>query len=271
MPVNRQLFEEPFSKSHMPSWHCPSCTGGYLRLKAESLHALQTSESLKAQDHEAWDADWVILRFSALLQCNNDSCSESVGVTGRGRVEIVQTSAYDGEYVEFFYPEYFNPSPSLIALPHSCPEEVTAEIKRAFVASWGDCPAAVNRIRAGVERLLDFLKEPKTKINRKGARERISLHNRIVALGARDRALSDSLLAIKWLGNVGSHSDAVSRSDVFDALDILEIVLDELFIKHRKRVTELVSAINKKKGPYSRPSKKTSRTATKRVRRKSSP
>jgi hypothetical protein len=162
---------------------------------------------------------------------------------------MVQTGPTAADYVEFFYPEYVSPSPPLIQIPDDCPVEVVAELKRAFIASWGDFPATVNRIRAAVERLLDFLKEPKTTMNKKGHRERLSLHERIISLGTRDKDLSDSLLAVKWLGNVGSHTDSVSRDDVFDAFDILELVLDELFVKHRERVKKLVTAINRKKGP----------------------
>jgi hypothetical protein len=104
-----------------------------------------------------------------------------------------------------------------------------------------------------VERLLDFIKEPKSKVSKGGKRDRLPLHARIVNVASRDKALSESLLAVKWLGNAGSHSEELSRDDIFDALDILDIVLDDLFVRHRTRVKKLVAAINKNKGPKAKP------------------
>ena len=104
-------------------------------------------------------------------------------------------------------------------------------------------------IRAAVERLLDHIKEPKTRLGQAGKRERLSLHTRIVGLARRDKDLSDSLLAVKWLGNAGSHTDELTQDDIFDALDILDVILDDLFVRHRARVKKLVTTINKNKGP----------------------
>lgn len=94
-----------------------------------------------------------------------------------------------------------------------------------------------------------FLKEAKTALTTKGTRVRLPLHQRIVNLGKRNKSLSDALLAVKWLGNVGSHSDDLTKDDLFDALDILETVLDDVFVRHRQAIRKLITAINKKKGP----------------------
>lgn len=155
----------------------------------------------------------------------------------------------DYEYVTFFYPEHFDPSPVLIELPDECVALVYDELQRAFAASWNDVPSAANHLRSAVELLLDHLKEPKTVLNTKGKRARLPLHQRIVNLANRDQELSLSLLAVKWLGNVGSHSDELTKDDLYDAFDILEPVLQDLFVKHRKRLQRLVATINKRKGP----------------------
>ncbi len=213
MPVNRDLWNEPLSRNYTPNWHCSICGGGNLRLAAESLHALATAESIRQQDHPAWDADWSKLRFSAMLKCNNHACMESATIAGKGRVEMVQTSDHDYDYVEFYTPEFFKPSPTLILIPKECPGEVIDQLQQAFVASWGDASASANHIRMAVERLLDHIKQPRTRISPKGKRELLSLHKRIEGLASRDKQLSDSLLAVKWLGNAGSHSDSLSREE----------------------------------------------------------
>lgn len=107
--------------------------------------------------------------------------------------------------------------------------------------------SAGNHLRAAAERLLDHLKEPKTKLGKSGKEKHLALHICIMSLAARDKELSASLLAVKWLGNVGSHSDELSEEDMFDAFDIFEAVLDDLFIRYRARLKKLVTSINKAK------------------------
>lgn len=250
MPVNRKLWKEPLTNNYVPNWHCSACAGGYLKHKPGSLHFLETSESRKAHHHEAWDQDWIEYRFSALLVCNNEHCQGPVAVAGCGRVEMVQTSHNgDVQCMEFFYPQHMSPSPPIIAVSMEYPEPIVYELQKAFIASWGDFPLAGNQIRSAVERLLDFLKEPETKLSKPGKREPLTLHTRIASLATRDKELSESLLAVKWLGNVGSHSDELSREDIFDAFDILDLILSDLFVSHRARVKKLVSSINENKGP----------------------
>ena len=250
MPVKRTLWKEPLSKNYVPSWHCPVCAGGYLKQKPDSLHFWETSDSRKSHEHEAWDPEWIVYRFSALLVCNNERCQEPVAVTGLGKVDLVQTSDDgDSDYIEFFYPAHVSPAPAFIVISNDYPEEVIAELNHSFVASWSDFSSAGNHIRAAVERLLDHLKEPKTRLGQAGKRERLSLHTRIVGLARRDKDLSDSLLAVKWLGNAGSHTNELTQVDIFDALDILDVILDDLFVRHRARVKKLVTTSNKNKGP----------------------
>ena len=44
-------------------------------------------------------------------------------------------------------------------------------------------------------------------------------------------------------------SPELTQDDIFDALDILDVILDDLFVRHRARVKKLVTTINKNKGP----------------------
>lgn len=61
--------------------------------------------------------------------------------------------------------------------------------------------------------------------------------------------MGDALLAIKWLGNAGAHDAEMARDTVYDALDILELVLKKLYMEDHKHVERLVKAVNKRKGP----------------------
>jgi hypothetical protein len=253
VPVNRELWKESLTQEHTPHWHCPACAGGYLRQKPGSLHFSETQESHKNVVHEAWEPEWIVFRFSAIVICNNEHCREVVAITGTGTVDHVQTHE-DGQsdYIEFFHPEYVSPSPLLIPIRIEYPQLVVSELRLSFTASWSDFSSAGNHIRAAVERLLDHLGEPATKADKGGKTLRVPLHERIEGLGKRDKGLSDRLLAVKWIGNAGSHKDELTRDDVFDALDIVDVILDDLFVRHREKVTALVAAINETKGPRKR-------------------
>jgi len=57
------------------------------------------------------------------------------------------------------------------------------------------------------------------------------------------------LLALKWLGNKGSHTENMSKNDVLDAYEILDSVLDELYVGYQKLVDKKVEKIVKSKKP----------------------
>ena len=257
MPVRRALWEEPVTESDVPAWHCPSCDGGYLKAAPNSLHFNQTAESKAGQAEEFSEPDWIRYVFVAILVCNNERCRESVAVSGVGTVTEVQYGWERMEYLKRFYPKHVTPSPPIIHIPQKCPVSVRSELEQSFVGSWGDFSSAGNHIRAAAERLLDALKEPKTRFKRNGVdKERVPLHNRIESLAKRDAVLGEALLAVKWLGNEASHTNKLSRKDIFDALDIFESVLIDLYDQSNERLKRLVKEINLAKGPIKIPAKK---------------
>jgi hypothetical protein len=78
----------------------------------------------------------------------------------------------------------------------------------------------------------------------------LNLHKRIDLIPAKYQNLKDYCLAIKWLGNAGSHSDKkITLDDVMDAYEIMEEVLKELIEKKQEHIKKLVKTINRKKGP----------------------
>jgi hypothetical protein len=248
MPVKRELWKEPLKKNHPFGWHCPTCKGGYLDLKPDSLHYSLTSDSVKDSAHEAWEPDWDRYRFTMLLVCNNRHCRESVVVSGDRTIEVFQTSWDSWDNIESLYPSYVSPSPMLIPIAEDFPEPVSAELRLSFVASWSDFSSAGNHIRSAVERLLDHLDVPKSIPAKNGGSDRRSLNQRIKDLEAHDEKLFSYLNAVKWIGNQASHTDELTRDDIFDALDIIDSSLEYLFSKDGERVQELVKAINRAKG-----------------------
>jgi Domain of unknown function (DUF4145) len=211
-----------------------------------------------AEGREDWSPGDAEYRFSALLECKNHLCREVIAIAGHGHGYYEQVYYSDPEtgdsesdmtYTEKFYPNYINPSPALIVIPTLCPKNIKEELSKAFISSWGDPYAALNYIRSSVEQLLGHLKIESMQIKPSGESIRIPLHNRILILSTQNKLIGDCLQAIKWLGNAGSHADEISRNDVYDALDIIEMVLDDLFVRHREKLISLISVINEQKGP----------------------
>jgi Domain of unknown function (DUF4145) len=144
-------------------------------------------------------------------------------------------------------PEYFYPSLDIFPIPSTCPESVAKEIKLSFQLFFCSPAASANHIRKSIENVLTDKGVKRFGIS-KNERKRtfINLNNRINIYKSKNPSVADYMLAIKWIGNEGSHGD-LSRDDVLDAYDILEIMLDELYVGHGKAVKKKISMINKRK------------------------
>ena len=75
---------------------------------------------------------------------------------------------------------------------------------------------------------------------------RLSLHKRIELLKNSNPDQSSLLMAIKWMGNSGSHGNKVSLRDVLDAFEILEYSLPDLLEKKTNRLKDLADRLVKK-------------------------
>jgi hypothetical protein len=110
---------------------------------------------------------------------------------------------------------------------------------------WPSAEAAGNQLRQAVEALMDDAGI--SALDSKG--KRIPLHDRIVAFDKTDKENGQVLLAVKWLGNSGSHPGGLTREDVLDAFDMIEFVLENLYGTTKKELLAKVAAINAQKGP----------------------
>lgn len=257
MPVDRHIYIAVITKNAAPNWRCPTCAAGHLRLDKDSVTISLTAETEAAKSEEYFFSDMVDQRFVAMLKCDNPGCRESSVVAGKGRVDEEPDEKMENlEYVDVLMPTYVNPSPLLIEIPKRCPDKVVEELREAFVASWSDFPAAGNHIRTAAEYLLDALGANKTNGKKGAALRFLSLHARIKNLKAKHQNVRDELMAIKWLGNAGSHIGALTRESVFDALDIFEAVLRNLYLDHPRKLKKLVQLVNKRKGPSRKSAKR---------------
>lgn len=86
-------------------------------------------------------------------------------------------------------------------------------------------------------------------INRNKKRVKLSLHNRIEEFKKKSSALADLLMAIKWLGNAGSHITAITSNDILDAYEMMEHLLAEIYDPPAKNLAKLAKQINQSKRP----------------------
>jgi hypothetical protein len=109
----------------------------------------------------------------------------------------------------------------------------------------------VNALRGCVEVILTRRGVPRTTVS-KGKRHRLFLHDRIELFQRRDAEVGAALMAVKWIGNEGSHAGALTPADVLDALEVIEDVLERFWGDKRRTLARLITKINQKRGPRSR-------------------
>ncbi|MDF4711260.1 DUF4145 domain-containing protein [Vibrio parahaemolyticus] len=250
---DRKIFKVPFVKSNPHQWECPSCGKGVLELVNDSFFSKESSKSVAAHDHPVWDPEWIELVFSCFFECSSSACKEVVACTGVGTVDwdvaVDEYGEQVQEYDQYFKPTYFQPALKYFDIPEKTPSEVQKSICTSFSLVLTSPDSASNHVRVAIELLLNSLKI-KRYSQRGGKRYSINLHQRIESLPAKYVHLKELLLAVKWLGNAGSHaSKPLSLDDVFDAYEILEVVLSDLYENKVELAKKLAKGINKNRGP----------------------
>lgn len=232
---------------------CPTCGKGTLRIVDGSFVSAELKSSRDEHSHEAWDPEWIRYVYSCSLDCSNVKCKERVVSAGTGHVDsyavVDDAGDVDLEYADFFRPQFFEPPLVIIPIPQACPDSVRTPLVESFRLFFCSPSAASNSIRVTVESLLTELHVKRYDV-RGGRRVFLSLHHRISLLPSKYSDLKDMLLAIKWLGNAGSHeTGAVTLDDVMDAYELIAHVLEELYMTKTKALKAMAKRINKKKGP----------------------
>lgn len=251
--MDRKTFKLPFTKTGVSRYQCPSCRNGMLQVQDGTFHQSETKESKQAHDHPAWEPEWIEFIYCCLFKCTNSACEDVVSSSGKGRVEEEYSYDENGQtqrdYEEYFTPHYFTPHLKVFSCPEGTPEEVEKEIDKSFSLLFSDPSSSANHIRIALEHLLTHLKIRRfTRSN--GRLHFVSLHKRIDLLPAKYDHIKDIFLAVKWLGNAGSHSaHEVTMDDVFDSYELLEELLGEILSAKRKKAKILAKKINTKKGP----------------------
>jgi hypothetical protein len=238
--MKRALWKQTLTKQYAPAWPCPSCRRGTLKIVPNSLVQKETSGSQRAHGHENWDPDWVEYTFTAWLKCSG--CGEDVVASGVGGIE----PGYDQEgmtWDDYFTPRLLVPTPDVFVIPKKCPDEVCQKLRGAFTVFWVDQAAAATRVRVALEQLLNHLGVKRRRKDQNGKLVDLTLHGRIEEFAKRDAVIGAQLMALKWLGNTGSHEGRVTKDDLLDAFEIMEHALVELIDRRSEKVVELAKQL----------------------------
>lgn len=243
MRFDRAVWKSEFYFA-FPDWPCPSCKGGTLHSKDEAKWlTFETAASRRTRSQASGiDAEYSERRASGFLEC--DRCAEPVAF-----LAIVENLP---SLPPRYKPLHLMPAPAMLEIPEDASAEVRDGLRRAFALYWFDPSSSGNAIRTAIEALLDQAKIPRGRNDaQKHRRVPLSLHTRLQLYEKREPALGTPLMALKWLGNSGTH-ERLLHSDMLDAFELLDHTLAEIYRKHTKRIMRTAKAINRNKGPLKR-------------------
>ena len=257
MPITRTIWKNQFTADRIPAWTCPSCHKGILVGDKNCIKPIEDVNSINAHSHDQWEPNWITGSFGGVLKCNNPNCCEKVVFIGKMHVEEnrnfdEEMGEWDFTDVENFTAIAFCPPLHLFPVHKDLPKKIAYEIVESFKLYWMDVSSCANKIRIVVELIMDEHKVAKTFIN-KTKRKGYSLHQRIELFKGKMRDEAELLMAIKWIGNSGSHvNESLTKDDILDAYEILDHVTVKLFEKDSLRLKRLSKTINKSRKPIGR-------------------
>ncbi|MFD0686044.1 DUF4145 domain-containing protein [Actinomadura fibrosa] len=235
----------PESLNDWPHIPCPTCTRGSLLPIPDTFVAEESVTSRSLHDNEAWEPEWIQGDFHCVLTCRKETCDH---VRVIGEMTVGCAGRHDIQYEQYLTPTMFFPALPLLESRALCPPEVGERVDAAAKILWLDPNAAANRIRAAVEALMDDRNVIRTQPNREGKVVRLSLDKRIASFKTALPQHADAaelLLAVKWIGNVGSHEDVLRVPDVLEGVEFLDRALSLIYDTNlddiRKRASEVTA------------------------------
>ena len=236
-----------------PSPRCPECGAGTVSFGKPTEFV--TAEMEKAREHDLYDPEWERGTFVAKGTCGASHCLQVVIATGTWRVDYKTTGGYPQSYSDqfatFYQVRQVHPPISLMELPEGAVNEAIGSVADGLLTAGAvlfSAPGlAATALRGCIERFLS-IEGIARKTDKGGFRQ---LDQRLVEWREQDAAregVADLMLAVKWLGNTGTHEDsALTVSDVLDGVRLLNEAFHRLYVS--PAITAAAAAINASKGP----------------------
>jgi hypothetical protein len=245
--VNRKPFETlvgPFEE--WPAILCERCELAALEpkvIEVENPASIAASEG--AEPATGWNSGY----FHGTLACPRTPCRNTHVIAGEWsrRSDVTSEGIEDDPGLAGFSVRHVLPAFPLMSLPAGVPASVTSLIEEASSVLLSDPNAAATRIRTAIERLLD--EQNVRKRSQKNKSARLTTHDRIVEFALTRPDVAAQLMAVKWIGNIGSHESVPLPLDaVLRGTEHFAHALELLYDRDGQRLKRLADAINRKAG-----------------------
>ncbi len=243
MTLDRETWRTQWEEGEYPSPPCPTC-GAPLNWD-EAVLVCRTSTHNSELVGQT-DIDEAQSRFTGWFSCGHSKCGEAVAVLGHCTYRYAY--GHSGETItkRRFHPKAMHPPPPVIETADEVPDDIRSVLLVSFRLLWTSSESCAGRLRVVVELILEhdgFPSEP-------SPGKFVSLDKRIKNwesfYGA--SGIAKSLMAIKWLGNVGTHETDVSRDRLLDAYEILDRVLKRIYPPDEGYLDEKADELVKTRG-----------------------
>lgn len=241
---------EGFTVDSLPYISCPTCESDYLVIQEKSLRTTFAAESIKNSNHPDWDPTWDFGYFSLTLICRNHNCITVHACSGNFSVgDNPNQTLNEAPFITSYQCKYLNPSVPILsnALPADTPKQVIDRIKEAEQILLTDPNAAANRFRLAIEEVMNEYGVHRFQIQ-KHKRVRLTTHARLLDFKKYENSIVDAFMAVKWIGNQGSHEDTLNVGDLLTAAEILKFGLEALYGDSEAEMARKIKNILKQKG-----------------------
>jgi hypothetical protein len=248
--IDRESFLDYFELDQLPDWNCSSCQKGKLIFSENNITLFETKLSKTYRKDDDWNYGQIDEHFCGILQCSHPKCKETFSIAGK------KFWYHDVDQAKEIKPEaryslsYVYPTIHIFKIDDNISYEVYDAIVNAFRIFWLDKSSCANAIRKVVEAVLDDKKIVKTKLE-KGKRVRLSLHKRLGLFEDKStlasKSIAEALLAVKWIGNAGSHELEVDTDDLLNGFELLQFALQKMYGSYDVDIAQLTKQINKRK------------------------
>ncbi|WP_344320544.1 DUF4145 domain-containing protein [Streptomyces macrosporus] len=216
-----------------------------------TVEIFEDPESVLARNDPDWDPSRMFGFFHGTYGCSRPQCKKTHAIVGAWKAEWDPDLSIDEEFDEVanfdeasvpksYEVRFAVPPLPMMDLPDKVPSSVQDLIISASSVILSDPSAAANRIRSAIEATLDDRRIRKLKPNRSP----LETHKRIEAFQEKNPDAASHLMAMKWIGNLGSHERTpLPLNMVLDGIELftqaLELIYDNRYQKLARRAAEI--------------------------------
>lgn len=252
-PALMQLASDIEAPDRFPSPRCPECGAGTVSFDKPAEFV--TAATRQAREHDAWDPDWEHGTFLAKGTCGASHCQQVVIATGKWKVGYKSRdgfpASYNDQFATFYRVSQIYPPLRLIELPEDAAlNEALGGIADGLLTAGTvlfTAPGlAATALRGCIERFLS--NEGVTKTTEKGKFRQ--LDERLTEWREGDASrdgIANLMLAVKWLGNAGTHeNNTLTIGDVVEGARLLNEAFHQLYVS--PAINAAANAINESRG-----------------------